>query len=271
MRVIRKIKELRAEIARAKEKSRVVALVPTMGALHDGHLSLVEIAKRKADLAVVSIFVNPTQFGPNDDFSRYPRVEKEDLEKLKGRADIVFIPKAEEIYPPGFSSSIDIGEIGKILEGEFRPGHFNGVAMVVAKLFGLVQPDMAIFGEKDYQQLQVIKKLVRDFNMPVEILSGKTMREKDGLALSSRNRYLTEKERQVAPWLYAEMKECARKIKAGIDVGKTISLAKKNLLNAGFSKIDYIEPVDANIMPGKSRLLAAAWLGKTRLIDNISL
>jgi len=268
MKVIRKIKELRTEIAKIKAKGKTIALVPTMGALHEGHMSLVEVARKKADFTVASIFVNPKQFGPNEDFAQYPRTEKEDLQKLRNKADLVFIPSAAEIYPEGFSSIIAVGKIGQVLEGKFRPGFFNGVATVVAKFFSIVQPDVAIFGEKDYQQLQVIKTLVRDLDIPVKIIPGKTIREKDGLAMSSRNRYLSAGARKIAPLLYKVLREAAVQIKARKSLEKTLDEAKKVLRRGGVSEIDYIELVDDE---KNGRLLAAVWLGKTRLIDNVGI
>ena len=208
--IVRTVAELRADRAKWRKAGEKIALVPTMGALHQGHLSLVALAKEKADRAVVSIFVNPIQFGPREDFHLYPRDEAGDLAKLAAAgADLVFIPDVAEMYPAGFSTRINVGDLTEDLCGAARPNHFDGVATVVAKLLLQCAPDVAIFGEKDYQQLLVIRRMVRDLNLPVEILGGPIVREKDGLALSSRNAYLSPAERRIAPLLHQTIAQVA--------------------------------------------------------------
>lgn len=272
------LKELRDCIATWRAAGERVALVPTMGALHRGHLTLVERAKERADRVVVSIFVNPTQFGPSEDFSRYPRPRDHDMTLLREEgADAAWLPGVEEMYPNGFATSVHVKGISEVLEGVHRPGHFDGVATVVSKLLLQVAPDVALFGQKDYQQLCVIKRMVADLDIPVNIEGVPTVREASGLALSSRNQYLSDQEREVAPKLYAVMTGLAQAIaplKEG--AGVLLNLAKTELQEAGFGKIDYLSLCDgeslqelAEYRPG-ARLLAAAWLGKTRLIDNIA-
>lgn len=256
----------------------MVGLVPTMGALHAGHISLVKLAKKKADKAVVSIFVNPTQFAANEDLSRYPRDEAGDLAKLAAaEADLVWSPGVEEMYPNGFSTGVRAGSAAKDLEGVFRPGHFDGVATVCAKLFNQVTPDIAVFGEKDFQQLAVLRQMVRDLNMPLKLIGSPTKRDADGLALSSRNAYLSEAERKIAPALYAAISALAKDVANGADIPAGVADAKRKVTAAGFTKIDYIEVRDAETLEPAStasgrtmRVLAACWLGKTRLIDNVA-
>ena len=212
----RTVADLRAHVAPWRKAGKSIALVPTMGALHAGHLSLVTLAKSKADRVVVSIFVNPIQFGPREDFNTYPRDEAGDIEKLRAAgADLVFAPNTAEMYPAGFSTKVSIGDLTEDLCGANRPNHFDGVATVVTKLLLQCAPDMAIFGEKDYQQLLVIKHLVRDLNVPVEVLGGDIVREKDGLALSSRNAYLSPAERKTAPLLHQTISEVAAALARG--------------------------------------------------------
>jgi pantoate--beta-alanine ligase len=269
------IADLRRAVAAWRKAGESVALVPTMGALHAGHLALVKRAKEVARRAVASIFVNPTQFGPNEDLARYPRDETGDKAKLAASGcDLVFTPSVAEMYPAGFSIRIDPGPLGGILEGRFRPGHFTGVATVVAKLFAQAQPDVALFGEKDYQQLQIIRRLVRDLDSPVRIEAVATVRESDGLALSSRNAYLSPEERRTAPMLRATLAEVARRARG--DDAAAAAWGVDALIGAGFAKVDYVEICDAETLgppvPGRpARVLAAAWLGKTRLIDNLAL
>jgi len=247
-----------------------------MGALHDGHLSLVTRAKKQAQRVVVSIFVNPTQFCEGEDLSRYPRDEAGDLIKLRA-LDVyaVWAASIKVIYGDAFATSIVPGGAADGLAGAFRPEHFAGVATVCCKLFNQVTPDIAVFGEKDYQQLCVIKQLVRDLDLPIKIVGGKTLRAKDGLALSSRNRYLSERERACAPELAATLKATALRAKEGAGVGALERKAARDLTKARFTKVDYIAVRDAETLgPYKAgtkrrgRVLAAAWLGKTRLIDN---
>lgn len=256
---------------------QTVALVPTMGAIHAGHLQLVAEAKKNASKIVVSIFVNPTQFGPNEDFANYPRTLERDIQLLaQAGVDLVWSPSAIEMYPEGFATSIHVAGLREALCGAFRPGHFDGVATVVAKLFMQIRPDIALFGEKDYQQLMLIKRLVKDLNMNIEVLGVPTLRERDGLALSSRNQYLDADERKIAPKLYAILQQTSNHIRSGADVKDMLGLAEKEIIAAGFTKIDYIElreeeslmPV-VNFSEETARLLTAVWLGKTRLIDNV--
>ena len=277
-RIIRTIKALRAAVQKWRAAGESVALVPTMGALHDGHLTLVALAKRKADRTVVSIFVNPTQFGPTEDLSRYPRDEAGDAKKLGAAGtDLIWAPGAEEMYPNGFATAIVPKGAALPLEGEFRPHHFAGVATVCTKLFSQVTPDVAIFGEKDYQQLCVIRQTVADLNLPLKIVAAPTSRDRDGLARSSRNAYLTADERAVAPALNRALKGIAAIAAKGGLINKAIDVATCDLLQAGFTKIDYLTVRDAETLapfepkagrPG--RVLGAAWLGTTRLIDNIA-
>jgi len=276
LKVVRTVKDVRQAVASWRREGETVALVPTMGALHEGHLALVRLAKKRAPRAVVSIFVNPTQFAPGEDLGRYPRDEAGDVAKLEAvGADLVWAPDQAEMYPPGFATPIEPGGAALELEGRFRPHHFGGVATVCLKLFSAVAPDLAVFGEKDYQQLTVIRQMVRDLALPLAIVAAPTVREKDGLALSSRNAYLTPQERAVAPALHRAIHALAVVAKKGGLVNKAIDAAKHDLLAAGFAKIDYIEVRDAETLGPfapksgrKGRILAAAWLGKTRLIDN---
>jgi pantoate--beta-alanine ligase len=267
--IVRTIPDLRGQIARWRAEGHSIALVPTMGALHAGHIALVGAALATADKVAVSIFVNPTQFAPHEDLARYPRDEAGDVGKVLGAgAHLVWAPSVAEMYPPGFATQIVVGGAALPLEGAFRPHHFGGVATVVCKLLSAVTPNVALFGEKDFQQLAVIRQMVRDLALPVAIHGVPTVREDDGLALSSRNAYLSEDERYVAPMLYKVISEVAR--------GRDPIEAGQALLAAGFTKIDYIEVRDAETLgayqPGAGRpgrVLAAVWLGKTRLIDNV--
>lgn len=279
--VIRTVAGVRAQVARWRADGLTVGLVPTMGALHDGHLTLVREAGKRADRVVVSIFVNPTQFGPNEDFERYPRREDQDRALLASAgADVLFAPGITEIYPPGFATTVTVSGLTEGLCGPLRPGHFAGVATVVAKLLLQVLPDVALFGEKDYQQLQVIRRLARDLDIPVTIEGVPTVREADGLAMSSRNAYLSPAERAQAVALYQAMAAVAEAIRGGASVASATAGARSRLTEAGFTAIDYIEVRDAETLapldatsaatrPG--RIIAAAWMGKTRLIDNIPL
>ena len=277
VKVVRTVQDLRKATAEWRKAGETVALVPTMGALHAGHISLVQLAKKTADKAVVSIFVNPTQFAPHEDLARYPRDEAGDLKKLaEADADLVWSPSVEEMYPEGTSTRVEAGSAAADLEGAFRPHHFGGVATVCCKLFNQVTPDFAIFGEKDYQQLAVLRQMVRDLDMPLKLIAAPISREKDGLALSSRNAYLSEPERAIAPALYAAVSGVARKVASGTPIEAATSEAKAALTAAGFQTIDYVEVRDAETLgmatgSGKPlRVLAAAWLGKTRLIDNVA-
>jgi len=271
------VESLRRATAGWRAGGERVALVPTMGALHEGHLALARLACDRADRVVVSIFVNPTQFAPGEDFSSYPRTLEEDRRRLGGLADLIFTPAVEEMYPEGSATTVSVaGPAAAGLEDRFRPTHFQGAATVVAKLLIQAMPDVAIFGEKDFQQLKIITRMARDLHLPVRILGGETVREPDGLALSSRNRYLSAEERTTAPRLHAALAACAEAIRAGADPAKAAAEAATALAGAGFA-IDYVEarhaeslaPVDPPAH-GPLRVLAAARLGRTRLIDNVA-
>ncbi len=274
--IVRTVADLRARVAAWRQAGEAVAMVPTMGALHAGHLSLVEEGFRRANHVVVSIFVNPTQFAPHEDFQTYPRTEGSDVDKLAGLGtDLVFAPNALEMYPLGSVTKVEVAGPALGLETDFRPHFFAGVATVVAKLLVACAPDIAIFGEKDYQQLAVVRQMVRDLMIPVEIVGGATVREADGLAMSSRNAYLSPEERAIAPRLAGEMRKVAEAVRTGGDAATALAAAKLALLAVGFDRIDYLEIRNAVTLappsePGEPlRLLAALWLGKTRLIDNI--
>ncbi|ADZ70247.1 pantoate--beta-alanine ligase [Polymorphum gilvum] len=272
----RTVADLRRALAAERTGGRRIALVPTMGALHEGHLSLVRKGFALADAVVVSIFVNPTQFAPHEDFDAYPRTEASDVDKLAAfGVGHVFAPSAREMYPDGFCTAVSLGGPALGLETDFRPHFFSGVAVVVAKLLLAVLPDVAVFGEKDYQQLLVIRQLVRDLNMPVEIVGAPTLRETDGLAMSSRNAYLDPQARRTAATLYATLADTAARLAA--DPGDLAALDDgcRRLEQAGF-RVDYLALRDAaTLAPLEAasdrprRLLVAAWLGQTRLIDNI--
>lgn len=254
-----------------------IALVPTMGALHAGHLALVKHAQQLADRVIVSIFVNPTQFGPNEDFASYPRTEKDDIAALTQLGvDALWLPNREAMYPPGFATNIRVSGITERYEGAIRPGHFDGVATVVAKLFAQTQPHTAIFGEKDYQQLCLIKRLVSDLDMDISIIGMPTLREADGLALSSRNRFLSDAQRAIAPLLHQQLQWSQQQIGQGHAITPALNTARNALLQNGFHGVDYVAYVDAETLAPREtyaangRLLAAARLGSTRLIDNIA-
>ncbi|WP_044182341.1 pantoate--beta-alanine ligase [Phytobacter massiliensis] len=277
MLIIETLPLLRQHIRRARQEGKRIALVPTMGNLHDGHMTLVDEAKARADIVVVSIFVNPMQFDRADDLARYPRTLQEDCEKLnKRKVDFVFAPAPADIYPQGTDTQtyVDVPGISTMLEGASRPGHFRGVSTIVSKLFNLVQPDIACFGEKDYQQLQLIRKMVADMGYDIEIVGVPTVRAKDGLALSSRNGYLTADQRKIAPQLSKAMNAMAEKLSAGDrDVEEIVALAEQTLNEAGF-RADDIQIRDADTLQPLSAtsqravILMAAWLGQARLIDN---
>jgi pantoate--beta-alanine ligase len=254
-----------------------VALVPTMGALHSGHLVLVKEARRRADRVVVSIFVNPTQFAPHEDFASYPRTFATDVTALtKAKADLVWAPTAQVMYPAGFATRIEPGGIAKVgLEDKFRPHFFGGMATVVAKLFTQVEPDVALFGQKDYQQLRVITQMARDLDLPVKVIGIPTVRERDGLALSSRNAYLSAEQRAAATALYRVLKDCVAIIKAGETIDAVLADGRDVIARAGFA-LDYLEARHAltlepigSVKDGPIRLLVAAKVGTTRLVDNI--
>lgn len=276
--VARTIADLRHEVSTWRSNGLRVGFVPTMGALHAGHLSLLETAREKTDKTVVSIFVNPAQFGPNEDYDRYPRGEAADISKLadQGKTDLVYAPTAKEMYPEGFATAVRVAGVSEGLESAIRPHFFGGVATVVTKLFMQVQPDIAVFGEKDYQQLQVIKQLVRDLDIPVEVIGAQTMREKDGLAMSSRNAYLSTMERKTAGFLSVALNEVAEQIQSGKKIADSLAAGKMRLLRMGFSSVEYLELRDAQSLEPlrdvkrPARLLAAVRLNAVRLIDNVA-
>lgn len=276
MQIIRDPAALTEALAALREGGRTIAFVPTMGALHAGHMALVAEARARADHVVASIFVNPTQFGPDEDLATYPRREAADAAMLeKDGCAILWAPDAAIMYPDGFAATVRAGAVGNDLDGASRPGHFDGVATVVTRLFDQVRPDLALFGEKDYQQLAVIRQLVRDLNLPTEIVGVPTQRDADGLALSSRNAYLGEEERQAARILPRALGEAAQAIEGGAPVAEALERARARLAEAGFAPIDYVELRDAETLAPlarldrPARLLAAARMGKTRLIDNL--
>jgi pantoate--beta-alanine ligase len=265
---VRTLPALKAELVALRAGGATVGFVPTMGALHDGHLALVRHAKSICDKVVVSIFVNPLQFAPTEDLDRYPRDEAGDIARLQSvGCDLVYLPTVDVLYPKNFVSRIEMNGPALGLETDFRPQFFSGVATVVSKLFNQVRPDVAVFGEKDFQQLAVVRAMVRDFDMGIDVVGLPTVREADGLALSSRNAYLTPEERTIAPKLHQTLE--------AIRDGAEIEQAKIDLQSAGFGQVDYIALRDADTLgeitpeTKSRRLLAALWLGKTRLIDNI--
>lgn len=275
--IARDVATLRAIVVAWRAAGERIALVPTMGALHAGHLSLVDAAKQRAGRTILSIFVNPTQFAPGEDFTAYPRAFARDVAAFAAAGgDLVFAPEVETIYPADFATTVLVGGPAKAgLEDKFRPDHFAGVATVVAKLFQQCRPDLAVFGEKDYQQLKVIARMVRDLDLGIEIVAVSTLRAKDGLALSSRNEYLSPEERARAPLLYAALLRCREALRNGSALETTLATARGTLATAGFA-VDYLEARHAEtlapVVEGEApvRLLAAAQLGATRLIDNIA-
>ncbi|HEY2071367.1 MAG TPA: pantoate--beta-alanine ligase [Rhizomicrobium sp.] len=274
MEIVHTIAEMRGRIARWRAAGARIGLVPTMGALHAGHLSLVRETGKQCDRTVVSIFVNPAQFAPHEDFDRYPRNLDADAAKLP-EADLVFAPSVAEMYPQGFATSISVGGPSEGLETDFRPHFFSGVATVVAKLLITAMPDCAIFGEKDYQQLLVIRRLVADLALPIEIAGGAILREADGLAMSSRNAYLSAEERVVAGRLNLILRDTATRARHGDPIAVAEQFGRADLLEAGFSSVDYVSIRDAATLEHvtdlsrPARVLAAAKIGNTRLIDNM--
>lgn len=275
--IARTLAELRAQVAAWRASGARVALVPTMGALHAGHLALVAEARRRAPRTITSIFVNPTQFAPHEDFGKYPRTFESDCAALKSAGcDLVWAPTVPVMYPEGFATRIQPTGAATGLESDFRPHFFGGVATVCAKLFLQTQADFALFGEKDYQQLQVVRQMVRDLDIAIEIVGHPTVREPDGLAMSSRNAYLSPEDRQRAPLLHAAIVDVARGVASGHAAGELVAAARKRLADAGF-RVDYVEVRHAETLApleaastGPRRVLAAAWLGTTRLIDNVA-
>ncbi len=276
-RTVRSLAGLRRATARFRETGATLALVPTMGALHAGHLALVRLARRRADRVIVSIFVNPAQFAPHEDLATYPRTFAADLAALSALAvDLVWAPTVDVMYPDDFSTRVvPAGPAVAGLEDAFRPHFFGGVATVVAKLFLQCLPDIAVFGEKDYQQLKVVTQMAKDLAIPLRVVPGKTAREKDGLALSSRNAYLSESERAAAPTLYRVLNDCAARIREGRPIESTLARGRDAIMGAGFA-VDYLEARHADTLApirapqdGPIRLLVAATIGTTRLIDNV--
>lgn len=275
---VKSLRELRAAVSRARSEGKRIALVPTMGNLHAGHIALVEKATQRADFVVASIFVNPLQFGANEDLDKYPRTLVADQEKLVGAGcHLLFTPEVEEVYPDGMQQQtrVSVPLVSEGLCGASRPGHFEGVATVVCKLFNMVQPDLALFGEKDFQQLAVIRKLVRDLNLPIQVMGEPTVRAADGLALSSRNGYLNESQRALAPLLYRTLQQLAEEIRRQPSAQSTLLAAARQQLEDAGLRPDYLElreTVRLREVQDSDRqlvLLAAVYLGTTRLIDNL--
>jgi pantoate--beta-alanine ligase len=274
--VVRSIADLRQLVRGFRSAGETVALVPTMGALHDGHLALVRAGQQACDRVIATIFVNPTQFGPTEDLQSYPRDEAGDLAQLRRvDADGAFLPVVDEMYPPGAATTVSVSGVSDGLCGPFRLGHFAGVATVVCKLLLQALPDVALFGEKDYQQLQVITRMARDLDVPVRIAGVPTVREPDGVALSSRNRYLTSEQRAIAPRLYGLLTELAATLADGRPAASLLADGRTRLAAWGFAPVHYLELCDADTLTPlaaadrPARLLVAAYLGRTRLIDNV--
>lgn len=275
--IVRTLAGLREIVAGWRRRNARVAVVPTMGALHEGHLSLVRAGLADADRVIVTLFVNPRQFNSQADLAAYPRTEDEDAAKLAPLGvHLLYAPEASEIYPEGFATTVSVGGVGEGLCGAFRPGHFDGVATVVAKLFLQTGADAAFFGEKDFQQLHVVKRMARDLDIPIRIVACPTVREDDGLALSSRNVRLSPEERRVAPVLARVLVDSAAKLAAGADIDTQLEKARNAMVAGGYDRVEYLElraeddlaPIP--VLDRPARLLAAAWLGKTRLIDNVT-
>jgi pantoate--beta-alanine ligase len=282
MKIFEKINPLTDHIKECKSDRKIIALVPTMGAIHDGHLSLIKEAKKYSDIVIVSIFVNPAQFNNQEDYKKYPKTLESDIQKLSAVAvDILFTPNVKEIYPENFLVKIILDKLTGRLCGKTRPGHFNGVALIITKLFNIITPDLAIFGQKDFQQLQVIKKLTVDLNFNIKIIGMKTIREENGLALSSRNLRLDKKSKKIAPEIYQILTQIKQKLLKNPDVSlkSIINEAKKTLTKSGFGKIDYLEICDEENLQLikkfdpkiKCRIFIAVYLDQVRLIDNLEL
>jgi pantoate--beta-alanine ligase len=278
MEIVTTIAAVRARVGSWRRDGERVAFVPTMGNLHSGHISLIELARKRGDRFIASIFVNPMQFGPNEDFAHYPRTPQQDEQMLAAAGcDLMFMPDVAEMYPEGSGTGarVVVPQLSGLLDGEFRPGHFDGVSTVVAKLFNIVAPDIAVFGEKDFQQLTIIRRMVADLCMPIEIVGAPTVREADGLALSSRNQYLTAEERKVAPTLHAALARAARRIKGGEKDFASIERAELDVITRAGFRPDYFTVRDAKTLVAPVRearhlvVLVAARLGKARLIDNL--
>ena len=274
----RTIEEVRRAVGAARREGRVVGLVPTLGALHAGHFSLIERAREECGLVVVSIFVNPTQFGPDEDFERYPRPFEKDVAGCEGHGvDVVFAPEAAEMYPEGFCTEVQVKGLGSVLEGEFRPAHFAGVCTVVLKLLQIVQPEVAYFGEKDYQQLVILEQMVRDLNVPVRIVGCATVREQDGMALSSRNAYLSAEERARGLAIAHGLRAAEAAWKSGERRAETLCALVRQELQGAELEIDYVAAAEPETLKpvegacGKCVLLVAGRAGRTRLLDNVIL
>jgi pantoate--beta-alanine ligase len=278
MKIIKSIQTMQKTSLELKRQGKKIGLVPTMGALHEGHLSIVKRAKKLSDIVVASIYVNPAQFAPGEDLNKYPRTFKEDRKKLKELGvDYIFYPSDDLMYPSGYETFIELENLPRVLEGEFRPTHFRGVATIVAKLFNIIQPDIAVFGRKDYQQSVIIKKMVTDLNMPIKIVVAPIVREKSGLALSSRNKYFNQEQKARAAVLYNSLMLAKRMIDNGVRDASKIRLAMRRLIDkTSGTKVDYIAITDdAELKPlkklsGKFTISLAVWLDEVRLIDNIS-
>ena len=273
--IIETVAELRRHLRPWRDAADMIGIVPTMGALHEGHVSLIHRAFHECAHVVTSIFVNPRQFDNDVDLEKYPRSHDEDIVLAsEAGSDVIFMPSLQEVYPDGFASFVSVGGIADRLEGRHRPGHFNGVATIVTKLFGMSGADRAYFGEKDWQQLQVVGQLVRDLDLPIEIIGCGIVRAPDGLALSSRNTRLSPDARAVAPSLYQTISRAADAVRQNADAAETLDAARAQLLGAGFERIDYLDLCDAETLAAPEagrprRLLAAAWLDDVRLIDNL--
>ena len=274
--VARTVADLRTQVAQWRKADETIAMVPTMGALHEGHLSLIDVGRQNgATKTIVSIFVNPKQFGPGEDFDAYPRTEPQDAKKLGNLADLIFAPNGAEMYPEGYATTVSVKGVTNTLEGEARPTHFDGVATVVAKLLLACGPDLAVFGEKDYQQLLTIRRMVTDLAIPVKIVGAPILREEDGLAMSSRNVYLTEAERTAAGQLNIILQEAADTISKGAAIETACNSAQQKLLDLGFTQVDYLTVRDTvSLAPvakldREARILVAAKIGKPRLLDNM--
>ena len=277
MQVARSVADLRGHVAGWRGRGETVAVVPTMGALHTGHLSLVEAARAACDRVIVTLFVNPRQFDRAEDLANYPRHEDSDRAILGPRGvDLLFMPPVDQVYPPGFATSVRVEGLSRGMCGDFRPGHFDGVATVVAKLLLMTGADRAFFGEKDWQQLQIVRRMVADLNIPTAISGCPTLREDDGLALSSRNARLSAEDRAIAPALHRAMAAAAARLRAGDDAAQVLAQARDQIIAAGFEQVEYLDLHDPETLvplerlDGPARLLAAAWLGPVRLIDNIA-
>lgn len=277
MQVVRSVAELRAVTGGWRQAGDSVAVVPTMGALHDGHLSLVAQARDACDRVIVTLFVNPTQFDRPEDLAKYPRTEDRDRAVLEpAGVDLLFMPGVDEVYPPGFATTVSVAGLTRGMCGDFRPGHFDGMATIVAKLFLMTGAHRAFFGEKDWQQLQIVRRLAADLNIPIEVTGCPTVREADGLAMSSRNARLSPPDRAAAPALYAALTRAAQRLRGGEDPAPVLEAARAEILAGGFARVEYLDlrhpqtltPLDR--LDGPARLLAAAWLGPVRLIDNVA-